>query len=57
MLVDTTAISNRGQFFGCPPGAREVHAAIRDKYASMGWDRSYLRYPTTDEIQGEEQMF
>lgn len=33
-------------------GAHEVHGAIRDKYASLGWESSYLGYPTTDEIQG-----
>lgn len=31
-------------------GAHEVHGAIRDRYASMGWERSYLGYPTTDEL-------
>lgn len=27
----------------------EVHGAIRDKWASMGFERSFLRYPTSDE--------
>ena len=31
-------------------GAHEVHGAIRDKWASLGWERSSLGYPTTDEI-------
>jgi uncharacterized protein with LGFP repeats len=30
-------------------GAHEVHGAIRDKWQSMGWETSFLRYPTTDE--------
>ena len=30
-------------------GADEVHGAIRDLWASMGWERSGLRYPVTDE--------
>jgi uncharacterized protein with LGFP repeats len=30
--------------------AHEVHGAIRDKWASMGWERSYLGYPTSDEM-------
>jgi uncharacterized protein with LGFP repeats len=30
-------------------GAREVHGAIRDKWASLGWERSFLGYPLTDE--------
>ncbi|WP_461056221.1 LGFP repeat-containing protein [Spirosoma arcticum] len=31
-------------------GAHEVHGAIRDKWASMGWERSSLGYPISDEI-------
>ena len=31
-------------------GAHEVHGAIHDKYASLGFERSVLGYPTTDEI-------
>jgi len=31
-------------------GAHEVHGAIRDKWASMGWERSFLGYPTSDEM-------
>jgi hypothetical protein len=30
-------------------GAHEVHGAIREKWASIGWERSLLGYPTTDE--------
>ena len=30
-------------------GAHEVHGAIRDKWASLGWERSRLGFPTTDE--------
>ena len=30
-------------------GAHEVHGAIRDKWAELGWERSKLRYPVTDE--------
>jgi uncharacterized protein with LGFP repeats len=30
-------------------GAHEVHGYIRDKWASMGWERSYLGYPLSDE--------
>src|SRR5207302_49498 len=30
-------------------GAHEVHGAIKDKWASMGWERSFLGYPVTDE--------
>lgn len=30
-------------------GAHEVHGAIRDKWASLGWETGYLGFPTTDE--------
>ena len=32
-------------------GAHEVHGAIRDKWASMGYERSLLGYPVTDEMK------
>lgn len=31
-------------------GAHEVHGAIRSKWASLGWERSFLGYPRTDEL-------
>lgn len=31
-------------------GAHEVHGAIRNKWASLGWERSALGYPTSDEL-------
>src|SRR4051812_7882402 len=30
-------------------GAHEIHGPIRDKWASMGWERSLLGYPVSDE--------
>jgi uncharacterized protein with LGFP repeats len=30
-------------------GASEIQGAIRDKWASLGWERSVLGYPATDE--------
>ena len=30
-------------------GAFEIHGAIRDMWQSMGWERSWLGYPTSDE--------
>jgi len=35
----------------CTPdtGAHEVHGEIRNKWAELGWERSDLRYPTSDE--------
>jgi LGFP repeat-containing protein/peptidase C39-like protein len=31
-------------------GAHGVGGAIRDKWSSMGWERSFLGYPTSDEL-------
>lgn len=31
-------------------GAQAIHGAIRDKWASLGWERSPLGYPTSDEF-------
>lgn len=31
-------------------GAHSIHGAIRDRYAAMGWERSPLGYPTSDEF-------
>lgn len=33
-------------------GAKVVRGGIRDKWASLGWERSFLGYPTSDEICG-----
>ncbi|WP_432534868.1 SpoIID/LytB domain-containing protein [Kineococcus arenarius] len=30
-------------------GAHEVHGAIRDRWAALGWERSWLGYPVSDE--------
>jgi uncharacterized protein with LGFP repeats len=30
-------------------GAHEVHGAIRDKWAALGWERGVAGYPLTDE--------
>ncbi len=30
-------------------GAYEIHGAIREKWASMGWEKSWLGYPISDE--------
>ena len=39
-----------GSIFWTPETrAHEVHGAIRDKWASLGWERSRLGYPTSDE--------
>jgi uncharacterized protein with LGFP repeats len=38
-------------------GAHEVHGAIRDHWASMGWENSFLRYPTSDERAHGDMRF
>ena len=35
-------------------GAHEVHGIIRARWAEMGWERSFLGYPTTDETIGAD---
>src|SRR5919112_1138644 len=30
-------------------GAHEVHGAIRELWSGLGWEQSFLGYPTTDE--------
>jgi LGFP repeat len=35
-------------------GAHEVHGQIRDKWAEIGWERSWLGYPITDELDFPE---
>jgi uncharacterized protein with LGFP repeats len=40
----------RGSIYWTPETkAHEVHGAIRDKWASIGWERSRLGYPISDE--------
>lgn len=33
-------------------GANEVHGAIRERWAALGWERSFLGYPVSDEHTG-----
>jgi uncharacterized protein with LGFP repeats len=35
-------------------GAHEVHGSIRALWASLGWERSFLGYPTSDELSTED---
>ncbi|MEO7423137.1 MAG: PQQ-dependent sugar dehydrogenase [Ornithinibacter sp.] len=37
-------------FWSGTTGAHPVHGAIQTKWASMGYERSWLGYPTTDEV-------
>ena len=46
---------NGGSIYWSPAsGAHEVHGLIRQKWAAMGWERSFLGYPTTDETAGRD---
>ena len=45
----------RGSIYWHPnTGAHEVHGLIRDRWAELGWERSFLGYPTTDETVGRD---
>src|SRR6201999_1138426 len=40
----------RGSIYWTPAtGAHEVHGSIRDEWSSIGWERSVVGYPATDE--------
>lgn len=44
-----------GSIFYTPKtGARVVRGAIREKYAALGWQTGFLRYPTTDELTSSD---
>ena len=41
----------RGSIYYTPgTGAHNVQGSIRDKWTALGWEQSYLGYPTTDEL-------
>lgn len=37
-------------------GAYEVHGAIRDKWAALGWEKSSLGYPISDEMKARDKL-
>jgi hypothetical protein len=37
-------------------GAHEVHGKIREKWAALGWEKSFLGYPTTDETATPDKV-
>jgi hypothetical protein len=40
-----------GSVYWSPPtGAHEVHGSILARWSALGWERSYLGYPTSDEF-------
>ena len=41
----------QGSIYWTPStGGHEVHGTIREKWSSLGWEKGFLGYPTTDEI-------
>ena len=56
--IDGVGRFNRFQggviFWSPTTGAFEVHGAILEKWQSLGFERSFLGYPTTDEIEFSE---
>jgi glucose/arabinose dehydrogenase len=44
------APGNRSIYYYPGIGSREVHGSIRAKWAALGWERSRLGYPTTNEF-------
>jgi len=43
--------SNAASIYWSPStGAQEIYGAIRDRWAALGWERSYLGYPTSGEF-------
>src|SRR5437762_1615289 len=42
----------RGSIYSSAFGAHEVHGAIRDAWAALGWESGPLGYPTSDEVDG-----
>ncbi|MFE3171728.1 AbfB domain-containing protein [Amycolatopsis sp. NPDC059090] len=47
-----THVQNGGSIYWSPlTGAHLVYGAIRDRWAQLGWERSYLGFPTADEVQ------
>jgi uncharacterized protein with LGFP repeats len=59
-IPETTAPDGAGRYrhyqggsiyWSSATGAHEVHGDIRGKWASLGWERSFLGYPLTDETK------
>ena len=48
---DIPTNGDRSIYWTPQTSAHEVHGAIRDTWASLGWERSWLGYPMTDEFQ------
>ena len=48
---------NNGSIYWTPStGAWSIHGAIRSKWSSLGWERSFLGYPVTDERSAPDRI-
>jgi uncharacterized protein with LGFP repeats len=47
---DDAPIGDKSIYWHPDTGAHEIFGAIRDKWASMGWETSHLGYPTSGEL-------
>lgn len=45
--------NNGSIYWTVETGAHACSGSIREKWATLGWERSFLGYPVTDEIAGE----
>jgi hypothetical protein len=50
------AFAGGTEFWSPSTGAHEVHGAIRGKYGALGWERSFLGYPLTDETPTADRL-
>jgi len=49
--------ANDGSIYWTPfTGPNSIHGKIQDKWASLGWERSILGYPTTDELHRSRRV-
>lgn len=49
------AVAEASIYWTVKTQAHEIHGAIRDHWASMGWEQSPLGYPTTDELGDSDE--
>jgi uncharacterized protein with LGFP repeats/GH25 family lysozyme M1 (1,4-beta-N-acetylmuramidase) len=48
-IVSGPVVASASIYWTPKTGAWSIRGSIRDKWASLGWERSFLEYPTTDE--------
>jgi uncharacterized protein with LGFP repeats len=44
--------ANGSIYWSAPTGAQSIQGLIKDKWAALGWENSFLGFPTTDELVG-----